>query len=272
MFAAKTCFMPKFIFAALAVGALGLAPLLQGGPLTEAQVTKIINDVRVVDPNKGTHPAAVNERIHDDIGLRTGVKSRSELLFQDDTLARLGPETTFSFKAGTRDLSLPQGTMLLQVPKGLGGAKIRTAAVTAALTGTTIMVKHAPSREIKVLVLEGSLRLSLNGTAKSSVMLPAGQMIVMRPDSKRIPDPVTIDLRHLMQTSSLVKMKGKQGLASTKLIEKEIEKQDHAREQGSLTQTDFGRSDYASVTELQTLRKTAEPSSDNAPVGFTRHH
>ena len=34
--------------------------------------------------------------------------------------------------------------MLLQVPKGLGGAKIHTAAVTAAITGTTIMMDIAP--------------------------------------------------------------------------------------------------------------------------------
>src|ERR1700730_10278322 len=93
--------------------------LLQADPLTEAQVTKIINDVRVIDPAKGTHAAAINEKIKDEIGLKTGVRSRSELLFQDNTLTRIGPETSFSFKAGTRDLTLEHGTMLLQAPKGL---------------------------------------------------------------------------------------------------------------------------------------------------------
>jgi hypothetical protein len=252
---------------AVLVAALSFTPILNADPLTEAHVTKIINDVRVLDPEKGNHPAAVNEKIHDQIGLKTGVKSRSELLFQDNTLARLGPETTFSFKSGSRDLDLPQGTMLLQVPKGLGGAKVRTAAVTAALTGTTIMVKHAPAKQVKVVVLEGSLRLSGKG---GSVVLPAGQMVVMRPDAKRIPVPVTIDLRHLMQTSSLVKMKGQHGLPSIGLIEKEIEKQDRTRNSQSLLKTDFVRDDYDNVTDLRGLRKDVAPP--HQPVGFSHHH
>ena len=101
----------------LLLGILAVIPAVQADPLTEAQVTKIINDVRVVDPAKGSHPASLNEKIHDEIGVKTGIKSRSELLFQDNTLTRLGPDTQFNFKTGTRDLTLKQGTMLLQVPK-----------------------------------------------------------------------------------------------------------------------------------------------------------
>jgi len=213
--------------------------LLQAAPLTEAHVTKIVRDVHVIDPLKGTHAAAINEIIRDEIGLKTGVKSRSELLFQDNTLTRIGPETSFSFKAGTRHLTLKQGTMLIQVPKGRGGATIRTAAVTAAITGTTIMVGYTPAKQIKVLVLEGSLRLSVNGTFGDSVRLQAGRMVTMRPDAKRIPDPVRVDLRRVMQTSSLVKMakKGEPDLPSAGLIDKEIAQQDHERAKGGLTET-----------------------------------
>jgi hypothetical protein len=123
------------------------------GPLTSAEVTKIINRVSVIDPAKGGHPAIIRDIIKDDLGLQTGAKSRSELLFQDNTLTRLGAETFFSFKTGTRDMTLEKGSMLLQVPKGLGGAKIHTAAVTAAITGTTIMMEYIPNQYIKVLVL-----------------------------------------------------------------------------------------------------------------------
>ena len=72
------------------------------GPLTSAEVTKIINRVTVIDPAKGTHPAVLSDIIKDNLGLQTGTKSRSELLFQDNTLTRLGAETFFSFKTGTR--------------------------------------------------------------------------------------------------------------------------------------------------------------------------
>jgi hypothetical protein len=211
------------------------------GPLTEAHVTKIINKVQVVDPAKGAHAAALQETIKDEIELKTGVKSRSELLFQDNTLTRIGPETSFSFKAGTRDMSLEHGTMLLQVPKGLGGAKIRTAAVTAAITGTTIMMEYTPGKHIKVLVLEGSLRLSTNGRFGDSVVLRPGRMIMMRPDSKRIPPPVSVDLKRIVRTSSLVNMSKKNGaqLPSADLIDKEIAQQTHEKANADLIETDL---------------------------------
>ena len=177
---------------------------LVAGPLTSAEVTKIINRVSVVDPERGEHSAVVREVIKDDLGLQTGVQSRSELLFQDDTLTRIGAEMFFSFKTGTRDMTLEKGSMLLQVPKGLGGAKIHTAAVTAAITGTTIMMEYMPDKYIKVLVLEGSLRLSRNGTFGDSLVLTPGKMVIMRPDAKKIPDPIDVDLEQVVKTSTLV--------------------------------------------------------------------
>jgi len=181
---------------------------VDAAPLTQARVTKVINEVRVVDPSSGARSAHIDDLIKDEIGLKTGVKSRSELLFEDNTLTRLGPESFFSFKAGTRDMTLKQGTMLLQVPKGMGGATIRTAAVTASITGTTIMIEYAPNRRLKVLVLEGSLRLSRNGTFGDSLLLTPGKMVIMRPDARRIPDPVSVDLAHVVKTSKLVNMAG----------------------------------------------------------------
>src|SRR5256885_9758163 len=106
----------------LAAGAFYFGVFAQqsvASPLTSAEVTKIINRVAVIEPAKGDRPAVLRDVIKDDLGLQTGVRSRSELLFQDNTLTRLGAETFFSFKTGTRDLSLERGSMLLQVPKGL---------------------------------------------------------------------------------------------------------------------------------------------------------
>ncbi len=242
--------------------------MIYAGPLTEARVTKVINDVRIVDPAKGTHPAAIDEKIQDEIGLKTGIQSRSELLFQDDTLTRIGPETTFSFKSGTRDLNLKQGSMLLQVPKGHGGAKIRTAAITAAITGTTIMMKYSPGKQVKVLVLEGSLRLSLNNGNGSSVLSP-GQMIQMRPNATRLPAPVTVDLRHIMKTSTLVKMakKGQPDLPSQNLISNEINKQDHQVDQTSLVRIDFTTGDHGTNVQLRDLQSVAKHSEDS--LGFS---
>ncbi len=223
-----------------------LIPSLPAGlgaaPLTQARITKIINVVEVVEPAKGAHPAALSEVIKDEVGLRTGSKSRSELMFEDQTLTRIGPETYFSFKAGTRDLTLKQGTLLLQVPKGLGGAQIRTAAVTAAITGTTIMMEYVPGKHLKVLVLEGSLRLSRNGVFGDSLLLTPGKMVIMPPNAKRIPDPVSVDLAHVVKTSSLVNLPGKKGAArlpSLALIDQEIDRQSHDKTKKELVDTNL---------------------------------
>jgi ferric-dicitrate binding protein FerR (iron transport regulator) len=191
---------------ALSAGCFFFNGLVSAGSLTEARVTKIISDVRIVDPSAGARRANLNDVIRDQIGLATGIKSRSELVFQDNTLTRIGPETYFSFKPGTRDMSLERGTMLLQVPKGLGGATIHTAAVTASITGTTILMQYVPKQQIKVLVLEGTLRLSRNGRFGDSLLLKPGRMIIMRPEEKRIPDPVIVNLAKVVQTSTLINM------------------------------------------------------------------
>ncbi len=170
--------------------------------------------------------------IKDNLALQTGARSRSELLFQDNTLTRIGAETFFSFKTGTRDLTLEKGSMLLQVPKGLGGATIHTAAVTAAITGTTIMMEYSPGQYLKVLVLEGSLRLSRNGSFGDSLVLHPGKMVIMRPDAKKIPDPIDIDLAEIVRTSTLV-------LPSMPLIQAAITDQAKAVAKGTLVPTNL---------------------------------
>ena len=107
---------------------------MKAGELKEAQVTQVIQDVRLLPSNASPRPATVNDRVHEDTAVRTGVESRTELTFQDMTITRLGSQTIFSFKGGTRTINLKSGSILLSVPKGAGG-QIKTAAVTASVTG-----------------------------------------------------------------------------------------------------------------------------------------
>jgi hypothetical protein len=268
--------MQRHLVVLLLLGAVA-GPKLFAAPLTEAHVTKIINEVKVVDPHAGDRGAKLDDIIHGDLALTTGIKSRSELIFQDNTLTRLGPESYFSFVAGTRDMTLQRGTLLLQVPKGHGGANIHTAAVTAAITGTTIMIEHLPQKSLKVLVLEGSLRLS-NGRFGDSLLLTPGKMVIMPPNAKRIPDPVTVDLKKIMGTSDLVNMdkgggkkKGKP-LPSIALIEQEAQKQAEAKNDHRLVDTNLvimGKGTnvlLASNTLLDNLSQRADVATGSSGV------
>jgi len=198
------------------VTALGLPALAYAVTLNEAQITAIVKDVKTIDPGKGSRPAELKETLAGEQSVRTGIESRSELLFNDHTITRLGANTHFSFTEGTRNMSLDSGVMLLQVPKGIGGAKIQTAAVTAAVTGTTIMIE-AGKDYTKLIVLEGKCCLwpknkkvdpnsiqSKFSKMKHEVCALAGQEIILRNGSTDVPDPVYVNLKTLESTSLLL--------------------------------------------------------------------
>jgi len=103
--------------------------------LKEAKVTQVIQDVRMLPSNASPRPAAVNDNVRQGTAVQTGVKSRSELTFKDQTITRLGEQTIFSVGEGVRTIDLSSGQFLLYVPKKAGGAKVKTGSVTAAIIG-----------------------------------------------------------------------------------------------------------------------------------------
>ncbi len=115
--------------------ASGLPNEVSADELKQAKVTQVIQDVRVVPSNASARPAAVNEDVHQGTAVQTGVQSRSELTFKDQTITRLGEKTIFSVGQGSRTIDLGSGQFLLYAPKKAGGAKVKMGPVTAAITG-----------------------------------------------------------------------------------------------------------------------------------------
>src|SRR6476659_3208730 len=222
---------------------LGFAVSVPAAQLKEAQVTQVVKDVKLLPTGAAARPATVNDEVRDGIAVRTGVESRSELKFTDRTLARLGANTLLSFSEGTRNLNLQDGAMLLRVPKGAGGARINSSAVTAAITGTTVMLEtHAVTKKnkdsyYKFIVLEGTARLYLPGRLGESTLVKAGQMIIMRPDSKMIPEPVDVDIQKITQSSLLITGFGP--LGSETLIAFERTRQNEQKNSGQLIETNL---------------------------------
>jgi FecR protein len=133
---------------------IGFSVNVPAAQLKEARVTQVVKDVKLLPTGAAARPAAISDEVRDGTAVRTGVDSRSELRFTDQTLARLGANTLFSFSEGTRNLNLQDGAMLLRVPKGAGGAKINSSAVTAAITGTTVMVETHVNEEEQEFLLQ----------------------------------------------------------------------------------------------------------------------
>jgi hypothetical protein len=110
-------------------------PNVSADELKEAKVTQVIQDVRVLPSNASSRPAAVNDNVRQGTAVQTGVQSRSELTFKDQTITRLGEKTIFSVGEGPRNIDLGSGQFLLYAPKKAGGAKVKMGPVTAAITG-----------------------------------------------------------------------------------------------------------------------------------------
>jgi ferric-dicitrate binding protein FerR (iron transport regulator) len=186
--------------------------------LKEARVTQIIHEVKLLPNAAPARAAVVNDPVRDGTAVRTGIESRTELMFPDATLARLGANTIFSFTEGTRNLELTDGAMLLRVPKNAGGAKINTAAVTAAITGTTVMLEFHKNSYVKFIVLEGTGRIFLPGHVGESVLVRAGQMLIAKPDAKNLSNPVDVDIRQLRKTSRLIRGFGRTSRGQRRVV------------------------------------------------------
>ncbi|HEY4284923.1 MAG TPA: FecR family protein [Chthoniobacterales bacterium] len=174
------------------------------GSPDEARVTKIVRDVRLLPEGAKAKPAAINEQVSGDTGVKTGDRSRSELTFVDLTIERLGANTLFHFDKGGRQLQLDGGSMLLCVPKNSGGAQMSTPAVTVGVTGTTLILETTSAGRNKLIVLEGSARLSLNRYPRESVTVKGGQMEDVPAGATKLPPPVNINLNDVMQHHPLI--------------------------------------------------------------------
>ena len=214
-----------------------LPAMLLAETFSSATVSKTVNDVRISDRSSRATAAKEGQKFTGSSTMLTGRDSRAELLFPDKTVTRIGANSIFRFRAGSREMEIEQGSFLLNVPKNAGGAKIRTATVTAAITGTTTMMEFSPGQWLKFIVLEGVAKLTnLHG---DTINVPPGQMIVMRPDARNFPRPVTLNIQKLVKTSAL----GNRGVfgplnrPATDLINRSVASQMALRRNGGLRPT-----------------------------------
>ena len=212
----------RFISLVAPVG-LALASWLPSGVVAtefdEAQVTQVVQDVKVVPSNAAARPAAVNETVLKGSAVHTGSQSRSELTFKDKTITRLGEKTIFNVGQGSRTIEMGTGQFLLYVPKKAGGAQVKMGPVTAAITGTTVVGNVDPSGIVEFTVLEGSACLSYGGMGQT-LFVQAGQMVVYDPIAMRLENPVDVDLQQQLNSPLI---NGYRQLPSAGLIQEEIQ-------------------------------------------------
>src|SRR5437868_2497733 len=171
--------------------------------LRAAHVTQIINDVKLLPGQAAARAAVVNDSVGAGTAVRTGVDSRTELTFSDLTITRLGANTVFSFNGEARQIDLGSGAVLVQVPRNGAEAKVRTAAVTAAITGGTGLCESNKGFPTKLLMLEGIGHFFRNGHPEEAAIVHGGEMVMMTPDG-RITRPTKFNAALVYKTSKLI--------------------------------------------------------------------
>jgi hypothetical protein len=145
--------------AAVSLGLLAAAGAAT--PFTSATITKVENRVSYGErrgERSTTRLATISDIVRANNFLRSESNSRAELRYPDGTVVRIGQNTVFTFDAESRTLALEKGTMLFHIPKGSGGGTIKTASLTAAITGTAGIVSGDT-----IAITEGSIKLMPSG-------------------------------------------------------------------------------------------------------------
>lgn len=115
--------------------------------------------------------------------LQTGSRSRSELIFAENVVIRVGPHSLFTLQQEERILSLEQGSVLLQKTPSADSWTIQTGGMTAAVSGTTLLLTRPNLSTEMVYLLETSdpqgLVISFPvGTPQLSGPLRPGQILI----------------------------------------------------------------------------------------------
>lgn len=203
-------------------------------PLTESTFTEIIQEANVVSAsNKSVTRAKTNTLFKSPDSVRTGQISRIELTAKDQTITRVGANTTFTFSPAGREIQLKKGSVLFHSPAGAGGGAIKNRGSSAAVLGTTLIGAVLRDDRFKVLDLEGSVKVTLlNG---DTITLKPGQMVIISADGTKIGDVMNFKLGDLVARLQLLVGFSKP-VPSWSLIEAAIQAQNAQIASGALTQ------------------------------------
>ncbi len=189
---------------AVAIVVLGCPwPAVAQTPLTKAIVTNFRNQVKLMPRNQPSRPARVSDQMKPGDGLATARSARADLRFNDGSLARIGQQVVFRFTAGTRNLALSNGTLLLLIPPGQGKTQVNTPNAVTGIQGSALFIRYDPvTGETSVGALTDSGIKVWNRNQTESRTLKAGQLLVVTKGP--LQEPVNFDLQTFYQTSALV--------------------------------------------------------------------
>ena len=208
------------------VGLLIFSPITAPAAVADsgaARITRVTKEVKIV-PGRTlpARAASLRDNVSNGASISTGAEGEVELTFPDQTVTRLGDHSVAGLTNDSRTLELREGAVLFSAPKS-SGVVVRSGGITAEIGGTTGMIERHENLYLKVLVLEGTVRVYSRKIGESVLVTP-GQMLITKPGTETLPEAVHFDLGQLYRTSTLLNS-GFAPLARREEILREIRKQ-----------------------------------------------
>jgi hypothetical protein len=142
-----------------------------------ATVTQSVHLVTHGSATSMAEPAPVGTQISSGEYLKTGPASRAEMTLANKTITRLGANTVFNYSPGSNEVDLQAGTVLFSKPKDGQRLNIKTAAVTAAILGTTVFLQVHGDHYV-FGVVEGTSHVTIDGVM---LTVTAGELVQFSP-------------------------------------------------------------------------------------------
>ncbi len=226
-------------FSTLVAAILGFAGFVHAE--AGARITYLAKEVHAHGLRGGPSRVAVGNILGAGVTVESGANARSELTFVNRAVVRLGARTSLRLKDGSGAMELRDGAILFQIPKG-SDAEIVTAPIVVLSKGATGLLERNRDLYIKLLLLEGEVRVTLPGYLGESVVMEPGQIMIINPKATTLPGAVFFNIARTARTCRL--LKDFPPLRGENLIAEEARKQANLTKKGDYVSSNlviFGR-------------------------------
>lgn len=152
---------------------------------------------------KGKASAPVGARLSAGDAFATRSKSQSQVGMKR-SFFRVGSESQVRLHEGQR-IVMEKGVMLVGSEPGRGRetVEVDVPGYRMKVRGS-VQIAYYPGQYLKVTVIEGKVTVALQSLAGEFEELEPGQMLIINPSDKRLPEPVEVDLSRIISTSQLI--------------------------------------------------------------------
>jgi autotransporter-associated beta strand protein len=165
--------------------------------------------------------------LHNGEFLKTGKTSLAEMVLENKTVTRVGPNTVLNYSVATHEADLQSGTMLFSKPKDGRMMILNMSSVKAAVTGTTGFVERDRGN-VMLGVIEGTVHVTVGG---ATTILQAGKMLVAAGTKAQV---VSFDVPSFISTSAFFN-RFQRALPNERAVENEVAEYNNMVSRGFIT-------------------------------------